>query len=190
MNESEKYAHDAIITWVWSGFCDPDEVQEMVGDILEDGVDEAKLRAFVAPEFARKRSAEKGWPAETDCDRLDAAFADLSDDGIVALHNAGVTIADGINDVAEVLDSLGRDGIHGYCFYHAQDIERAIAGGGLSIAFGDVNEDPRNSAEVARAIQRVLERHGFGVQWDGDVGTRLSIPQFDWKRRLIDIPDE
>jgi hypothetical protein len=190
MNESEVDILSAIKVWVWSGFYEPGEVQEMIGDLLEGDEDEAMLRASVAPEFKQKQAAEQTWPAETDCDRLDAAFADLSDAGIVALHNAGYTMADGISDVAEVLHSLGRDGIRGYCFYHGQDVERAVAGGGLNIAFGDVNDDPAKSAGVGTAIKQVLEQHGFQVTWDGDIATRLNIPVFDWKRRLMELPED
>lgn len=190
MNESDEVALNMIRTWVWSGFYDADEVQEMLGDLLEDASTESILRAAVDPEFTKKRAAEKSWPEETDCDRLDAAFADLSDAGIVALHNAGDTTSDGISDVAEVLHSLGRDGIRGYCFYHGQDVERAVSGGGLNLAFGDVNDDPAKSADVATAIQRVLEQHRFQVEWDSDVGTRLKIPNFDWKRRLMDLSSD
>jgi hypothetical protein len=190
MNEDQEALLKEVQYWIWSGFYDVEEVQAFIGDLFEDDATEAMLRAAVDPEFAKKRAAEQSWPEETDCDRLDAAFADLSDAGIVALHNAGGTMADGINDVAEVLDSLGRDGIHGYCFYHSQDVEDAIDGLWLQIAFGDVNDDPQKSAAVAKTIQRVLEQHGFKVEWDGDIGTRLKIPAFDWKRRLMDLPED
>src|SRR5262245_25076918 len=102
MNEHQQAQLNGVRLWIWSGFHDANDVQAFIGDLFEDESTEALLLAAVEPEFAKKRAAEQTWPKETDCDRLDAAFADLSDAGIVALHNAGGTMADGINDVAEV----------------------------------------------------------------------------------------
>ena len=49
-------------------------------------------------------------------------------------------MSDGLSDISEYLAENGRDGILGYCFYHGQDLERAIAGGGLMLAFGDLED--------------------------------------------------
>ena len=54
MSEADDYILNAIKTWVWSGFYSPSDVDQMIGDILEDGADEMSLRAAVRPEFARK----------------------------------------------------------------------------------------------------------------------------------------
>lgn len=190
MNKDQAAQLSEVRSWIWSGFYDVNDVQAFVGDLFEDDETEAMLRAAVEPEFAKKREAEQSWPVETDCDRLDAAFAELSDAGIVALHNAGGTTTDGIVSVGEALDEIGRDGIRGYCFYHSQDVDRALTDGQLLIAFGDLHDDPRQAANVAQSVQRVLEQHGFQVEWNGDVGTRLNIPVFDWKRRLMDLSDD
>ena len=183
MTDTEKYILDAIRTWVWSGFYGAEEVHSMISDILEDGADEAFLRSSVMPEFEKKAAAELSWPQETDCDRLDRAFEELNTKGIVALQNAGYTMSDGTSDVSEVLHERGRGGINGYCFYHGQDLERAVAGVGLWIAFGDLNAESAKKTEIGQIIRQVLEGHGFAVEWNGDPETRLSIPKFDWKRR-------
>jgi hypothetical protein len=107
MNDTDKYILDAIKTWVWSGFYDRDEINEMINDILEDDADEAFLRSAVEPEFEKKSVAEASWPEETDCDRLDQAFESLNSNGIIALHNAGYTMSDGFSDVSEVLHESG-----------------------------------------------------------------------------------
>jgi len=103
MSQTDDYIHSAIKTWVWSGFYNPDEVDSMIDDIVEDDADETMLRAAVAPEFDRKIAEEESWPDTTDCDLLDQAFAELNPRGIIALHNAGLTMSDGISDVSEVL---------------------------------------------------------------------------------------
>jgi hypothetical protein len=183
MSEADDYILNAIKTWVWSGFYSPSDVDQMIGDILEDEADEASLRAAVRPEFARKAAAQASWPTTTDCDRLDEAFKELNARGIIALQNTGLAMSDGIADVSQVLHQRGRKGVKGYCFYHGQDLERAVAGVGLWLAFGDLDQDPQKKAEVGRTVKAVFERFGFRVEWNGDPETRLCLPDIDWKRR-------
>jgi hypothetical protein len=183
MSKSDDYILQHIRTWVWSGFFSPDQVDEMIDDLLEDDCNETMLRAAVGPEFAAKAKAEQAWPARTDCDRLDKAFATLQSLGVIAVQHAGMTISEGITEVSEVLHLRGSEGVIGYCFYHGQDLERAVAGNGLMIAFGAINEGASEKAEIGRLVKDRLERHGFVVAWNGDPETRLEIPDIDWKRR-------
>jgi hypothetical protein len=184
MSDTDQYALDAIKHWVWSGFYDADEVQDMIEDILEEDTDEAMLRDSVDREFTVKAAAESLWPVETDCDRLDRAFVALNSSGIIALANAGYTMSDGLDDVGEAIHTKRPGTVQGYCFYHGQDMERAIDGGGLTIAFGDLNNDKTKKGEIGSIVKEALEHEGFKVDWNGDSETRLSIPQFDWKRRF------
>lgn len=183
MNETEDDILNSIKTWVWSGFYTANEVDGMISDVLEDEVDEDAMRAAVAPEFKRKATEERGWPKTTDCDRLNAAFRELDSIGIIALQNAGYTMSDGRSDVGEVLQERGRKGVKGYCFYHGQDLERAVAGDGLMLAFGDLDAEAGPKLAVGCLIRDVLKKHGLAVEWDEDPEKRLHIPQIDWKRR-------
>lgn len=183
MTDTNEYILNAIKHWVWSGFYGPDEVQEMIADILEEDADESMLRDAVGQEFAAKSAAEVSWPDRTDCDRLDIAFAALNRSGIIVLANAGYTMSDGIDDVGEVLRAKERSKVKGYCFYHGQDVERAIDGGGLMIAFGDLDGDKLKKVEIGNIVRGMLESQGFKVDWNGDSETRLHIPQFEWQRR-------
>jgi hypothetical protein len=183
MSETDDYVLECIRTWVWSGFYSPDDVQEMIGDVLEEDADERMLRVAVGPEFARKAVAEAGWPKRTDCDRLDAAFAELEAVGIIALQNAGYTMSDGISDVSERLAARDRAKVRGYCFYHGQDLERAVAGDGLTLAFGDLDDDPAEKRAVGELVAAVFRKGGFEVDWNGDPDKRIHVPKIDWKRR-------
>lgn len=183
MNDTDRYILNAIKAWIWSGFYGPNEVDQMIDDILEEDADEAFLRSAVEPEFEKKAVAEASWPSETDCDRLDQAFKELNSNGVIALHNAGSTMSDGLNEVGETLHERGQSGVKGYCFYHGQDVERAVADGGLWLAFGNLDDDKAKKAETGDLIQRTLENHRLVVEWDGDPETRLGIPHFNWKRR-------
>jgi len=85
MNDTETYIANQIRLIVWSGLSVPDEVQDIITDILEDDADEEMLRGLVAEEFRRKADAEKSWPEVTDCDKLDAAFQKLNEKGVIEL---------------------------------------------------------------------------------------------------------
>lgn len=183
MNDATRYILDAIQNHVWSGFDCPADVDQLIDDLLEGDADEAFLRAAVSPEFARKQAAEATWPLTTDCDRLDAAFERLNTHGIIALQNTGYEMSDGLTEVAEALHRRGREGVQGYCFYHGQDLERAVAGEGLMLAFCSLDDDETHKLEVGQRVREVLEGGGFTVQWNGDSETRLNLPGLDWKRR-------
>ena len=127
--QAEEDTLSMLKVWVWSGFRSESEAADMLEDHLseEDALtDPDAIRKALAAEFKTKAAAEKSWPKETDCDRLDRAFDALMAAGICALHNAGYTQSDGHADVAQELHDQGREKFHGYCFYHGQDVERAV----------------------------------------------------------------
>jgi len=183
LSEIDQYIFEAIKTQVWSGFYTPEEVQRIIDDLLEEGADEAWLRASVLPEFERKAVTEGSWPPVTDCDRLDAAFDSLEEIRILALHNAGYAMSDGHEDAAAILEESGSHRYVGYCFYHGQDVERAISGGGLLIAFDHVYGEVPEKAGIGHAVQAALEAQGLTTEWNGDAEMRINLPNFDWKRR-------
>ncbi|GAB5533775.1 MAG: hypothetical protein Rubg2KO_00240 [Rubricoccaceae bacterium] len=183
MNEDTHDLIERVRVAIWSGFETPAEVHELIDDLLDGDADEAVVRASVEPEFARKAAEEATWPEVTDCDRLDLAFERLDANGIVALQNAGDTMSDGHSDVAEVWAEAGRIQYHGYCFYHGQDVERAVNGGGLMIACGAFDDSRDAQWKAGQFIQQVFEDVGFFVRWYGGPGTRMELPSLEWKRR-------
>jgi hypothetical protein len=189
MDEATKELRVAVRNAVWSGFYTQEEVAEMLTDWIEDDEgdpDEAALGVALQKEFADKKAAEATWPRVTDCDRLDRAFADLRAKGIIALQNAGYTMSDGLYDVGEALAQVGRKGIRGYCFYHGQDLERALDRMGLMLAFGSLDDEPTRKIEVGQTVQAALQEVGLVVEWKGDPESRLQLPLLDWKRRGIE----
>lgn len=182
MTETDEYILSVIKNAVWSGFYGPDEVQRMIDDVLEDDADEEMLRAAVAPEFDHKAAEELTWPVVTDCDRLDRAFDSLNENGIIALHNTGYEMSDGHCEVGEVLHERGRSSVRGFCFYHGQDVEDAVRGGPLYVAFGDLEADAGPNLEVGRIVKQALEAEGLVVEWNNDPEKRIIV-KLDWKRR-------
>ncbi|MDL5364158.1 hypothetical protein QSH18_00900 [Xanthomonas sp. NCPPB 2654] len=185
MNETDAYVLDSIRKWVWSGYYSEAEIrEEMLDDILEDDCDEPMLRAAVAGQWQAKQQAEQGWPAQTDCDRLDAVFYRLHEVGICALANAGYTMSDGHTEVTEAVAQAPGGHYHGYCFYHGQDVECAVDGGGLFIAFGDLQGGADADLAVGQQVAAALVGAGFVLAWDGTSKMRIAVPGFVWLRRF------
>jgi len=149
-------------------------------------LDEPEIVAAVDAAFASLARDQASWPAVTDCHRLDRVFVALNERGIIALQNAGYTQSDGYDDIRESFAQRSdRENVIGYCFYHGQDLERAVRGEGLYLAFGPI--DARNEAtqgpRIGATIVEELERAGFAVRWDGTFAQRIHVPDIDWKRR-------
>ncbi|EPJ47388.1 MAG: hypothetical protein OFPII_13660 [Osedax symbiont Rs1] len=183
VNAVNQYILNTIKVHVWSGFETADDIQEIISDLLEEGADQSMLRQSVSIELNKKYQAEKSWPQVTDVDRLDKVFQSLNSIGILCLHNAGYTMSDGHDDSHDALIDYPKGQFFGYCFYHRQDLERAISGGGLRLAYDHVRGDVPEKIKVAQAILQELEKAGFTVDWDQTTEQRINIPNFDWKNR-------
>jgi hypothetical protein len=149
-------------------------------------LDEADVIAAVDAAFTALAQDKTTWPATTDCDRLDGVFAALNARGIIALQNAGYTQSDGHDDIQESYrEHSDHDTVIGYCFYHGQDLERAVHGEGLHLAFGpmDAKKEETEGRRIGAMIVEELTNAGFAVTWNGAFGQRLFIPAIDWKRR-------
>lgn len=184
-----EYAATEIRRLVWSGFYDAPDVREIVlEEIFEPGEIEPEwVERRIDEEFARKLEVERAWPVVTDCDKLDRAFDELNDSGIIALQNAGYDQDEGMDEVTEAYQEQGGEdsGAEGYCFYHGQDLERAVDGQGLLLTYGDINGDASKGEVVGERIVDVLHAHGLAVTWSGSLEERIELPEIEWRRRNI-----
>jgi hypothetical protein len=155
-------------------------------EMYEPGeLDEDEVSAAIDAAFERLAAEQLSWPVVTDCDRLDQVFANLNSRGVVALQNAGYTQSDGISDCAEVYQSApDQSAILGYCFYQGQDLERAVQGRGLFLAFGPIDpaDNDTKGLEVGRIVCEELQKAGFEAEWGGTMKTRISVPKITWQR--------
>jgi hypothetical protein len=182
---------DQMRTQVRCGFYDKDRLialfcEEMYapGELSPDEVSDAIDR-----ELELFEEEQESWPPDTDCDRLDRAFEAMSQRGLIALQNAGFTQSDGYEEVSDAyLDVEDEDQIIGYCFYHGQDLERAVRRGGLYLAFGpaDPKDEETKGPLVGRMICEELQRVGLEVKWNGTFKDRIFIPKILWQRRTLD----
>ena len=73
----------------------------------------------------------------------------------------------------------------GYCFYHEQDLARAIVpeNPSLMLAFQKIdNSDDKTTIEIGRKIVEVLKRNEFKINWDETATRKIEIVDFAWKK--------
>ncbi|GAA2630188.1 DUF6891 domain-containing protein [Paractinoplanes durhamensis] len=128
---------------------------------------------LVPAEFAAHLEAQATWPERTDSDRLTAAFRALDESRIVAREDFACCQNCGVTAIRD--EVLAGSRARGYVFYHEQDAERAVLGGGLWLAFGP-------SAQIGEEIVAALRAEGLHVEWDGSPQQRIDV-RLRWARR-------
>jgi hypothetical protein len=169
-------------TIVKAGFDPRDQIVRDLLEALEHPPPQAAAEKLVDELLDEQRRAEARWPTVTDNDRVDRAFAELDASGVVARQNFADCQTCGNAEIHDELQSARAAGrnVRGYVYYHQQDTDRAVDGGGLVLAYGAA--DGAHALEIAREVVRVLERHGLRTEWNGKVERRIGVT-IDWKRR-------
>ena len=178
---------EQIQTLVRAGFEDADNIAiALTEELYAPGeLDADEVLAFVEQSFAQLEAEKMQWPPITDCDRLEQAFEQLSELGVICLQNAGYTQSDGYSDMQEELSAQAQpESFFGYCFYHGQDLERAVNGEGLHLSYGplDAELESTKGLEIGQLIVNTLIESKLPVIWDGTFAQRIFISPFDWKR--------
>jgi hypothetical protein len=191
MTENEAFIYESIFNQIRMGFLSLDEIQENIIEEIEDNEFEDEISeewAFdkIKEEYQKLLSESKQWKSPTDTERLIKAFDELGDENIVALHNAGYTTTEGEYEVVEIERELQENEVwsDGYCFYHQQDLARAVAkeDPSLFIAFQKVdNSDDAIAMEVGKKVAEVLRNNGFQIKWNPSARTKIEIPGFRWQ---------
>ncbi|CAL1692936.1 hypothetical protein MMB232_03119 [Brevundimonas subvibrioides] len=177
-----------IETDVAAGFAPDDEIVEGAVDYLAGEMDADVMRAaapvLLAEALAAHRRAQAEWPEITDCDRLDAAFAALEADGVIARQNFSCCGSCGSHEIWDEIDQARDAGrpAHGYAFYHMQDTDAAVEGHGLYLGYGAEDGHPGGAVAVGHAIVSRLGEQGLATDCDGRVEKRIGVT-LDWKRR-------
>ncbi|MBL7262177.1 DUF6891 domain-containing protein [Paractinoplanes lichenicola] len=154
------------------------EIVDGTVEWLEDQASGAELRplaeAITQDEFAAHLAAQASWPERTDSDRLTDAFRALDMAGITAREDFACCRNCGTTEIRD--EGAGR----GYVFYHEQDAQRAVNGGGVWLAYGHAGAEP--TVELGEEIAAALRAEGLTVEWDGEAGQRILVP-LQWARR-------
>lgn len=191
MSENERFIYDSIFYQVRTGFLSVEDIKLNIEEEIEDNEFEDELsflwaNEVIEGEYRKHLSESKTWERPTDTDRLIEAFDELCKCNIIALHGAGYTSSDGEYEAAKVEGLLREQGVSsdGYCFYHEQDLQRAVEveSPSLSLAFQKIdNEDEKVTLEVGKKVASVLKAHGFELDWDETAERKIRIPHFRWQ---------
>lgn len=174
---------------------------------IEDQAPEAEwndLRDFVSRQIrelgARFIQEQASWPAETDCDRMDQAEAELRHRGILLWQVApccdtcsNAELPDRI-DVVEQRHPGLRQKLRGYAFFIDQHLPEMLAKSttvSLYLAYGWIPPEGSDVADEEYAAQAVaigqeirtcLEQHDFEVEWNGELSRKIGLT-LNWQRR-------
>lgn len=195
MNQEEQHLHEIIATRVAMGFESAEDIVEIADEqrmIERYAVSAEWVRARVEEEWRAHEANSAQWSRPTDTAKLAAAFDELwTAHRIVALHRAGFTTSDGEAEVVGLESELRAEGLasEGYCFYHEQDLQRALdpSSRRLFVAYQKIdNEDRATTLRIGTIVADTLRKHGLQVSWDGDVEQRISLEDFTWQKLFAD----
>ncbi len=134
-----------------------------------------RVQAIMSAALRSREAAMSKWPAETDCDRLDAAFSLLDAQGIVARHCWHFNDIEGAREMSAFIESSA-DNVIGYVFYSLEAMWSAIDHGEplrlTSLArdgwcWFSAEPPTPTFAFVQRRIETALTQCGLSVKHEG-----------------------
>lgn len=123
--------------------------------------------------------------------RLEEVFIKLASKNIVAIHNCGYDIEEGVNDAFELFVHL-KNNKHdpiGFCFYTFEDVEEAIEEDKLKITFGDFENNPTKALDIGKIVAKALKNEGFDINWDETVNNQIEINNITWDKTFNENVD-
>lgn len=189
--EERSFVLATLRSLVWSGFDGPDAMREAALESLDDWPDtpsprriwvEAQLEAMIAG----KKREEEGWPILTDCDRLEAAFDALEDQGLIAIHAAGFSLEEARLDAMQEFSGRGGAGagLKGVVFYTLQDVATALETHALPVHVSACRPgEAQADAAVAALVRRALEGAGLSLAAPGDDPAVVTLAPIEWRKR-------
>lgn len=146
------------------------EVQALLSRLTRQPIPEPEPEL---PQFKLNAAAWRAVHAE-----LRVLFAKLEQQGLVVLEDAGTTQDDGFDDCSQVFRDKGgpKAGLHGFCFYSRQDLNRAKRCGQLALSFwGSPKGAEADMERVGRLIVETFRKAGFTVVWNGSGAERPTV---------------
>jgi hypothetical protein len=190
--EIEAELGDRINAAVAEGFDSREDIIDRLTQYAEDETGESEWKPVVSrltdAALLAHRQEQATWGDETDCDRLDRAFAALEEQGIIARQNFACCNTCGFAEIGGEIQTprCGRPPI-GFAFYHMQDTENAVEGGGIWLKYGSC--DPETSDEmVGEKVLEALLAVGLDASWNHDPNTAVQVGLGWRKRREDDFP--
>jgi hypothetical protein len=167
-----------------AGFQSDSDIIEYAVLRFRDDAPEIEIRnsakEALAVAVAEHSAAQDRYPAITDCDRLDSAFAALESQGILARQNFWCCVTCGCGAIGNELRE--RPHAIGYTFYHEQDTEAAVDGYGIALNYGAVETTDAAACAIGARVVEELQKAGLKPQWNGSIEKRIEVP-LKWERR-------
>ncbi|PGH04821.1 hypothetical protein GX51_03308 [Blastomyces parvus] len=139
----------------------------------------------IIDELWQARLAQQAtWPADADAgfQRVKRAFEILAArKGIVTRMNFCYTVQSGDSQMPRE----ARAGDSGWAYFHMQDAERAVDGGGLCVRYGALSNVDAETVEVGKTIVQVLREVGLRVVWNGRPQMVIRVIPLIWRPRLL-----
>ena len=160
-----------------SGFFSKSEIIEIMEDqFIEEEID------FSDFDVSKNTSSNENFS------RLEDVFASLKDEKIVAIHNCGFDIEEGVADAFELFVHLHNNkfAAEGFCFYTFDDVEEAIWEEKLKITFGDFENDEAKALEIGKTVSKYLKEADFSINWDETINNQIEINPFKWDKSYDD----
>lgn len=160
-----------------SGFFSREEILEILQDqFIEEELDFSKI------DIPLNESSNVNF------NKLVNAFILLSKDNIVAIHNCGFDIGEGVADVFELFVHLKNNKFNpeGFCFYTLEDVEDCLFDNNLNITFGDFENDENKALEIGKTVAKSLKESGFEIEWDETINNQIKINPFEWDKSYSD----
>lgn len=157
---------------------------EILGDDYDSDVLTPHAVRMTRELVAAHKQEQASWPQTTNCDRLNSAFAALERAGVVSRQDFSCCGTRGVSEIQDEMDKVAKRGtrVRGYAFYHMQDTESAVVGGGLYLNYGAVQDGKAAAVEIGKEIAASLKQQGLKVDWDETGAKRIGV-KLDWKRR-------
>lgn len=156
-----------------SGFFDNEEIMEILEDQFIDEDIDLSCLSVSSNNFSNENFA-----------KLENAFNGLACEGIVAVHNCGYDIKEGVNDAFELFVHLNNNkfSAEGFCFYTFEDVEEAVFDSKLKITFGDFENNEDKALEIGKTVFKYLKEENFSINWDESINNQIEINPFKWDK--------
>jgi hypothetical protein len=186
------WATDTARHLVRGGYTSLEDIFYFVKSVVEDEGFDASPQELINTEIKQLKEEQTSWSGPTEFDRFSDVFESLFDEGIIALENLSCCQSCAIDELIEITESAEKkdpaslEGTIGYTFFHEQDTETAVDGGGIWLSYGSfpLQENDPAAIQVGKSVSKKLIEAGFNVHWDEDIKTRIHVP-LKWQRKWV-----
>lgn len=171
---------------VKEGFDDKEAIIEAANVLAEFEFPDAAVEAFIEKTtidlLDEHYRIQATWVYPTDWDKLDIAFSQLEEHGVLARQNFACCQTCGFYEIEDEIDEATFP-VKGFTFYHLQDTETAVNYSSLCLSYSSLDGQDASSIETAKQIVEAQQSAGLQTRWDGRVQKRIEVVGLDWKKR-------